>query len=81
MLKEYRFNLNYEYYPFKDKPKETIRYVNGHKVSREVFNTLFNKVKSILPIDNTYTFIWNNHKTGSYTKNDYYTFNKETYDY
>ena len=81
MLKEYRFNLSYEYYSFRDKPEDVTHRVNDHKVSGEIFDRLFNKAMSILPLDITTMYLWKNHKTGSYTRSEHWTFNEETYDY
>ena len=81
MLKEYNFNISYEYYPFKIKNDSTKYSVNDHKVSAELYYTLFEKVMASMPLDHTSTFSWKNHKTGSYTRSEYRTFNEEVYYY
>lgn len=80
MLKEYRFNVRDEYYPFKLEKEITKYYVNSHKVDADSYYTLFDKARSSMPLDNTYVFFWKNNKTGSYTRDIYWTFNEETYD-
>lgn len=81
MLKEYRFHINQEYYPFKDRETVYKYSVNDHKVDAGLYYTLLNKVMASIPLDYTSVFFWQNHKTGSYTRSEYRTYNKETYDY
>lgn len=81
MLKEYRFNISHEYYPFKLEKESTKYSVNDHKVDAGLYYTLLDKVKFSMPLDHTSVFFWQNHKTGSYTRSEYRTYNEETYDY
>ena len=82
MLKEYRFNISYEYYPFRHGKDGTYTYsVNNHKIDAELYYTLLDKVMANMPLDHTSVFTWKNHKTGSYTRSEYKTFNDEIYDY
>ena len=81
MLKEYNFNLSYEYYPFKIKNESTKYSVNDHKVSGELYYALLDKVMAKMPLDHTSVYLWKNHKTGSYTRSVYNTYNEEAYDY
>lgn len=81
MLKEYNFNISYEYYPFKIKNENTKYSVNDHKVNAELYHALLDKVMASMPLDHTSVFTWKNNKTGSYTRSEYKTFNEETYDY
>ncbi len=81
MLKEYRFHISHEYYPFKLEKESTEYSVNDHKVDAGLYYTLLDKVKFSIPLDTTSVFFWQNHKTGSYTRSEYRTYNEETYDY
>ena len=81
MLKEYNFNISYECYPFRSKKESTKYSVNDHKVSAELYYTILDKVMASMPLDHTSVFYWRNHKTGSYTRSVYNSYNEETYDY
>lgn len=81
MLKEYRFCVRDEYYPHISKPDNTTYYVNNHELNHDSYYILFDKVKSNISLDNSMVIIWKNHKTGSYTRSTYKTFNGETYDH
>lgn len=82
MLKEYRFNISHEYYPFRHGKDCTYTYsVNDHKIDAGLYYTLLDKIMLSVPLDTTSVFFWQNHKTGSYTRSEYRTYNKETYDY
>lgn len=81
MLKEYRFNISYEYYPFKVEKENTKYSINNHRVNADLYYTLLDRVMSSIPLDNTSVFFWKNFKTGSYTRSTYQTYNEEIYDY
>lgn len=81
MLKEYRFNRSYEYYPFKHEKDGTYTYsINDHKIDAGLYYTLLDKVKLSMPLDITTVFFWQNHKTGSYTRSEHRTYNEDTYE-
>lgn len=78
MLKEYDFRIRNEYYPYTKKPDNTTYYVNGHELNSDSYHTLFDKVNSSIPLDNSMVIIWKNFKTGSHTRTTYLTFIKES---
>ena len=80
MLKEYRFGKRYEYNNCKDNLAEIYYRINGHKVSVDIFDIIFNKIQLTLSLDTTYETFWKNHKTGHYDRYQYWSFNEVTYD-
>ena len=66
MISEYTFYYGYEKYPIEDKPVLSYK-VNNHKISKEVYHTLFRKVANsskhdLFTIQNT---LWENYHTNS----------------